>query len=150
MSSSNFGASRMDVVLEDRTRSIQSWLLKTNSTSLALSRSERTQGGFRRRDAHLYATVAIGLDEALLGFERNITHLDSHVVTLRRHSVTQPGFTETVAGQGMPKPPGDGEWDTFGNLYVEYSVVLPDAIDGDLREGASKSFGWPHVCIYSR
>ena len=29
--------------------------------------------------------------QALLGFERNLTHLDGHVVELKRVGVTQPG-----------------------------------------------------------
>jgi DnaJ-related protein SCJ1 len=29
--------------------------------------------------------------QALLGFERNVTHLDGHIVTLKRNGTTQPG-----------------------------------------------------------
>ena len=31
------------------------------------------------------------LSQALLGFERNLTHLDGHIIELQRHGVTQPG-----------------------------------------------------------
>jgi DnaJ-related protein SCJ1 len=82
----------------------------------------------------LYTTVSIGLDDALLGFERNLTHFDEHVVTLRRSGVTQPGYVETVPGQGMPL---HGSHDQFGNLYIEYNVLLPNKIDGDLRKSES-------------
>lgn len=35
--------------------------------------------------------------QALLGFERNLTHLDGHVVSLKRESVTQPGLSLILA-----------------------------------------------------
>lgn len=54
-------------------------------------RSAAQQGGFARKDANLYWREPIGLAEALLGFERDITHLDGHTLTLRRKGVTQPG-----------------------------------------------------------
>ena len=31
------------------------------------------------------------LSQALLGFGRNLTHLDGHIIELQRHGVTQPG-----------------------------------------------------------
>jgi DnaJ-related protein SCJ1 len=100
--------------------------------------SERKRAGFRRRDTNLYTTLALGLDEALLGFERNITHLDDHVVTISRRGVTQPGFVHRIAGQGMPKR---DDWDSFGDLFVEFSVVFPDKVEGDLRNVLEKVFG---------
>lgn len=102
--------------------------------------SERTKAGFRRRDANLYTSIALGLDEALLGFERKITHLGEHTVMLQRRGVTQPGFVERIEGQGMPKK---DDWDSFGDLYVEYSVVLPDKVEGDLRTG---TFSFAGLC----
>jgi DnaJ-related protein SCJ1 len=93
--------------------------------------SNRAKGQFRRRDNHLYTTISIGLDDALLGFEKNLTHFDEHVVTLRRQGVTQPNYVETVPNQGMPIQNEEGK---FGNLYVEYNVLLPSKIDGDLRK----------------
>lgn len=54
-------------------------------------RSRGEKGGWRRKESSLYWKETIGVDEALLGFERNLTHLDGHVVTLHREGVTQPG-----------------------------------------------------------
>ena len=105
--------------------------LDVHSTSSARAKSQ-----FRRRDSHLYTTISIGLDDALLGFERNLTHFDEHVVPLVRTGTTQPGYVQTVRSQGMPIA---GKDDRFGNLYVEYNVVLPDKVDGDLRKGESAS-----------
>ena len=54
-------------------------------------RSRKEAGGWRRKESSLYWREVVGVGEALLGFERNLTHLDGHVVTLRREGVTQPG-----------------------------------------------------------
>lgn len=57
---------------------------------------------FAREDLKLKTTVPISLGEALLGFTREITHLDEHSVVLRRSEVTQHGSKEVVIGEGMP------------------------------------------------
>jgi DnaJ-related protein SCJ1 len=74
-----------------------------------------------------------GSFQALLGFERNLTHLDGHTVTLKRAGVTQPGFVQTIKGQGLPHY----EQHTYGDLFVEYNVVLPVALSKDAKRSAS-------------
>ena len=90
--------------------------------------------------------------QALLGFRRNLTHLDGRVVELRRGGVTQPGgsrhgsvmrcaadgrvsffvpgYVQTIKDEGMPIFEGTG----YGDLYVEYSVVLPAQLSPGLRK----------------
>jgi DnaJ-related protein SCJ1 len=106
--------------------------LASVSFALCLTSSARAKSQFRRRESHLYTTVSIGLDEALLGFERNLTHFDDHVISLKRNGVTQPGFVQTVPHEGMPLR---NDEDRFGNLFVEYNVVLPNKVDGDFQKG---------------
>lgn len=129
-------------------------------------RSKKNQGGFRRKESGLYWKETISVDEAswsrtvslctvidrliqaLLGFERNLTHLDGHVVPLKRQSVTQPGkvfilrnhhhalicvktgFVQTIKGEGMPIFGESGH----GDLYVEYNVVLPNKLSPQMRK----------------
>lgn len=69
---------------------------------------------------------------ALLGFEDSFPHMDGHVVTVHREAVTQPGWTAVVEGEGMP---GAGPNGKKGNLYIEYQVVMPSQIEGDLQKG---------------
>ena len=86
----------------------------------------------------------------MLGFERNLTHLDGHVVPLKRTAVTQPGtrrlftsvymidllwsvpvgYVETIRGEGMPI---HGE-STYGDLYVEYKVILPTTLSPEMQK----------------
>jgi DnaJ-class molecular chaperone len=74
--------------------------------------------------------------QALLGFTRNLTHLDGHVVQLvRENGVTQPGYVQTIKGEGMPlfeRPT------SYGDLFVEYNVVIPTHLSKETRRGASK------------
>jgi DnaJ-related protein SCJ1 len=87
--------------------------------------------------------------KALLGFNRTLAHLDGHVVNLSRRGVTQPGaflhislpshkahfythtgFVQTIKGEGMPffEQPS-----RFGDLFVEYNVVLPSELTSDMH-----------------
>jgi DnaJ-related protein SCJ1 len=95
---------------------------------------------FRRKGNDLYWTEPLSLREAWMGgWTRNLTHLDNHVVRLSRSrgQVIQPGHVETVAGEGMPIWHEDGDSvyhkTEFGNLYVEYAVVLPDQMDTNME-----------------
>ena len=76
--------------------------------------------------------------QALLGFDRNLTHLDGHIVRLHRTGVTQPSFVQTITGEGMPIYGRSFR----GDLFVEYNVVLPVELSPQLRR--SKCLG----CVY--
>ncbi|KAI0359840.1 DnaJ-domain-containing protein [Trametes cingulata] len=93
-------------------------------------RSKKERGGWRRKESGLYWKETIGIEEALFGFERNLTHLDGHIVELKRHSVTQPGYVQTIKGEGMPIYGGS----EYGDLYVEYNVVLPTEISPETKK----------------
>lgn len=99
-------------------------------------RSQKVRGGWRRKESSLYWRETIGIEEALLGFERNLTHLDGHVVQLKRNGVTQPGLVQTVAGEGMPLFGTEGH----GDLFVEYTVVLPTSLSPDLKRRLADAF----------
>ncbi|PWY70440.1 DnaJ domain protein [Aspergillus heteromorphus CBS 117.55] len=104
---------------------------------------ERTDGTFfRRKGKDLFWKEALSLREAWMGeWTRNITHLDGHVVRLGRSrgQVVQPLSVETVSGEGMPfyseshLHDHDGDEEP-GNLYVEYTVVLPDQMESGMEK----------------
>jgi DnaJ-related protein SCJ1 len=98
---------------------------------------------FRRKGDDLYWKEVLSLREAWMGgWTRNITHLDGHIVKLARErgQAVQPGAVETVKGEGMPIWHEDGDSvyhkTQFGNLLVEYTVVLPD----QMEKGMEKDF----------
>ncbi len=98
---------------------------------------------FRRRGNDLFWKEVLGLREAWMGgWIRNLTHLDGHVVQLGRErgQVVQPGTTETIMGEGMPRWHEDGDSvyhkTEFGRLFVEYEIILPD----QMEKGMEKDF----------
>ncbi|KAI1917678.1 DnaJ- protein scj1 [Ophidiomyces ophidiicola] len=108
------------------------------------SDEERTDGVFfRRKGKDLFWKEVLSLREAWMGdWTRNITHLDGHIVQLgrKRGEIVQPLTVETVKGEGMPIWHGghmhEHGGEEFGNLYVEYTVVLPD----EMEKGMEKDF----------
>jgi len=99
-------------------------------------RSRKEKGGWRRKESSLYWKETIGIDEALLGFNRNLTHLDGRIIRLERQSVTQPGYVQKIHGEGMPIFEQSGH----GDLFVEYNVVLPIELDPELRRKLAEAF----------
>jgi len=99
-------------------------------------RSRKEKGGWRRKETGLYWKETIGVDEALLGFEKNLTHLDGHIVRLKREGVTQPGYIQVIRGEGMPA----FESPHYGDLYVEYNVVLPTSLPTDMKRKLAEAF----------
>ena len=94
---------------------------------------------FRRKEKDLFWREALSLREAWMGgWQRNITHLDGHVVRLerKRGEVVQPGMVEVIEGEGMPVWRHEGDGPEFGSLHIEYVVVLPDQMD----KGMEKEF----------
>ncbi|EJF64934.1 DnaJ-domain-containing protein [Dichomitus squalens LYAD-421 SS1] len=100
-------------------------------------RSKKERGGWRRKESGLYWKETISIEEALLGFERNLTHLDGHIIELQRHGVTQPGYVQTIKGEGMPIFDTPSE---HGDLYVEYNVVLPTEISPETKKRLHAAF----------
>jgi len=102
---------------------------------------------FRRKDNDLHWREVLSLREALFGdWTRNLTPLDGHIVRLGRKEgeTVQPGHIDTIAGEGMPVWHEDGDSvyhkTEFGNLYVEYDVILPDQMENSLRKDLKAVF----------
>lgn len=66
--------------------------------------------------------------EALLGFKRQIPHLDGHKVDLDHRLTTNPGMIEKIKGEGMPKYEVSSE---HGDLLVTYDVDFPKTLSSD-------------------
>ncbi|KAK7200340.1 DNAj-like protein [Novymonas esmeraldas] len=85
---------------------------------------------FRRSGDDLYVNVTLTLKEALLGFEKTLTHLDGHAVELYRGEVTQYAQQVRIAGEGMPRHHVPSE---HGDLFVTYDIVLPAVLTPEQR-----------------
>lgn len=85
---------------------------------------------FERRGNDLYTSLNLTLEQALLGFTKEIDHLDDHVVTIEKARVTQPGEVEVIKGEGMP---WHNEPSRFGDLFVEYKVEIPEEFNEEQK-----------------
>ncbi|KAI8869598.1 DnaJ-domain-containing protein [Ramicandelaber brevisporus] len=75
----------------------------------------------------LHMDLELTLEQALVGFSVNITHLDGRNVTIARKSaITPPGHKMTMTGEGMPK---HGAAHETGDLIVTCSLNFPKHID---------------------
>lgn len=97
---------------------------------------------FRRKGRDLFWKEVLSLREAWMGgWERELVHLDGHIVRLSRQrgEVVQPNQVEVVSGEGMPVWVQEQERERagseeYGNLLVEYIVVLPDKIEKSMEK----------------
>ena len=73
----------------------------------------------------------------MLGFKKELTHLDGHKVVINRKKITKPGEVEKIKGEGMPiyEYPSD-----FGDLLVTFEVELPKVLSDEQKEVFKKVF----------
>jgi DnaJ-class molecular chaperone len=86
---------------------------------------------FTRRGDDLEIELHISLLEALVGFTRNVTHLDDRVLSLHRAEIVSPSTLWRLRGQGMPVRNVTG---TFGDLLVRFVVEYPTALTADEKQ----------------
>ncbi|KAF9159025.1 DnaJ- protein scj1 [Actinomortierella ambigua] len=99
----------------------------------------RPHSTFERRGDHLYTYVTIGLQEALLGFERELVHLDKARVPLsRKNKITPWGLVETIKGKGMPLAGSHGS--AHGDMFVEYRIEFPTSFTKEQQVLLEKAF----------
>lgn len=61
----------------------------------------------------------------MLGFEKELIHLDGHKVSLKRTKITKPGEVERIRGEGMPIYDYQSD---YGDLMVTYDVEFPKVL----------------------
>ena len=79
---------------------------------------------FKRVGNNLYYDITLTLEESLLGFKRDVKHLDGHIVKIEnsKDQIIQPDQWLIIKGEGMPKRGVPSE---KGDLHVKCKVVLP-------------------------
>ncbi|XP_003737919.1 dnaJ homolog shv [Galendromus occidentalis] len=77
---------------------------------------------FQRKGDDLFTNITISLDDALVGFETEITHLDGHKVKVSRDGITWPGARMRKPNEGMPNYENNNR---KGTLYVTFDVKFP-------------------------
>ena len=90
------------------------------------------------RDGHnLKTTITVGLREALLGFRKDVTHLDGTVVPIVTSAVTQPMQVIRIPGEGMPHK---NDPDTRGDLFVTVKIEFPAKLTREQQDTIASLF----------
>ena len=92
---------------------------------------------FVREGNNLKTSVTVNLREALLGFRKDITHLDGTLVPLITSAVTQPMQVIRIPGEGMPLK---NDPDTRGDLFVTVKIEFPKVLSKEQQESISRLF----------
>ncbi len=79
---------------------------------------------FRREKNDLHTNLVITLKEALLGFSKEIIHLDERKIYVKKDGVTQPGDIINIQGEGMPIHQSSDK----GILYVKIEIKFPEIL----------------------
>jgi len=93
---------------------------------------------FERRGNDLHMKMTISLLEALVGFSKNIKHLDGHEVIVKRDEVTKPGEIINIEGEGMPHHNYSSQ---SGNLYIEFIIKMPAKLTEEQKQGFRNLLG---------
>jgi DnaJ-class molecular chaperone len=80
---------------------------------------------FERDKNDLKTTINITLKQALLGFEKELVHLDGRAIKISRNKITKPGEVEKIKGEGMPVYEMSSD---KGDLIITYQVELPKTL----------------------
>ncbi|CAG9315644.1 unnamed protein product [Blepharisma stoltei] len=92
---------------------------------------------FERRGNDLVTSIRLTLKEALLGYSKQISHLDGHVVQIDFTGVTQPESVRIIKGEGMPHQDVPSN---KGNLHVRFIVDLPGKLTLDQENTVRQLF----------
>lgn len=77
---------------------------------------------FERRGDDLYTNVTVSLQDALVGFNMEIEHLDGRKVLITRDKITWPGARIRKKGEGMPTYEDNNK---RGTMYITFDVEFP-------------------------
>ena len=85
---------------------------------------------FRREGRDLHLDLVIGVVDAILGAETEVTYLSGEKIKIKIPRGTQPGDQILIKGRGLPDPKG-GE---PGHLIVRIHVRLPTRVNREQEE----------------
>mmetsp|Transcript_29600 Transcript_29600/g.36015 ORF Transcript_29600/g.36015 Transcript_29600/m.36015 type:complete len:372 (+) Transcript_29600:111-1226(+) len=98
---------------------------------------EISSSEFTREGDNLYKTIEIPLVDALVGFQKTLTHVDGKKFAINVPGVIECDHVMRVPGKGMPRRSGRG----FGDLYLTFDVDFPDTLTDSQKKGINKILG---------
>ncbi len=96
------------------------------TADLVFTLREKPHPRFTRRDNDLVFRANISLLAALTGVTVQVLTLDGRTLPIAVNTIVQPGYTQTVAGEGMPNPRDPSG--KRGDLVIEFDISFPKAL----------------------
>ncbi|MCO5599443.1 hypothetical protein L7F22_053547 [Adiantum nelumboides] len=96
----------------------------------------RKHDRFRREGNNLHITITISLLDALVGFDKDIPHLDDHKVSIGTKGVSKPKSVKKFRGEGMPA----FESIKKGDLIVTFEVAFPESLSESQKSAIGAVF----------
>lgn len=96
-----------------------------SNTDLVVLVTVREHELFKRNGADLILTMNISLKEALLGFKRNIIHLNGSDIEINCKSVVNPYTEKTIENSGFGSGYESGSDSNQGNLIIKFNIEFP-------------------------
>jgi DnaJ-class molecular chaperone len=97
---------------------------------------------FTREGDDLSVSIEISLAEALVGFSKEISHLDGHAVTVAKKDVSHCSEVVKISGQGMPRKSQTSRSGakSFGDLYVTLLINFPSSLTEQQKTAIKEVF----------
>ena len=96
---------------------------------------------YTRDGDDLQVKIDITLAEALVGFNKQIEHLDGHRVTIAKDDVSYCSEVMVIKGEGMPrKGRSRSNNKSFGDLYVTLLIEFPKSLTEQQKNSIREIF----------
>jgi len=92
---------------------------------------------FQRDGDNLHTTLTISLLDALVGFKKDMKHLDGHLVGVGSNKITKPKEVRRFPGEGMPV----FEKNKKGDLFVMFEVAFPSSLTDSQKNIIKQTLG---------
>ena len=102
-----------------------------NNGDLVLSFNLLPHDTFKLKNKDLHINVEISLKESLIGFTKNIDHLNNKYITLTSESIIKPNMSKCIDEEGMPP---ENEKEEVGNMYIKFKIIFPDTLTIEQRK----------------
>ncbi|KAL7720212.1 Chaperone proteinDNAJ [Entamoeba marina] len=87
------------------------------------------EGNFRRNGYNLVTEITLSLKESLLGFSRELEHIDGRIIKYTSQKITADGDTIILKGEGMRR-----SWFRNGNCLLKVRVNVEDLSKEQIKE----------------
>jgi DnaJ-class molecular chaperone len=98
---------------------------------------QKEHPNFKRQVDTLLTRLDLSLKEMLLGFSRQIPHLDGHLVTLEVQGPIAVNSVLRVKEEGMPKPTDQTQ---KGELVVNLNLMMPTELNDEQYQAIENLF----------